>query len=346
MTVPPFRERNQLAQGLRSVNSAPRGVPMSENRRIVRAAGLVGLLTLLSRIAGLVRDAVVGYYFGTGMAADAFFVAFRLPNLLRRFVAEGAMSVAFIPVFTDYRDQPHARGSGGGGLGAGQCYGRWCWRVLVAVGWCSRRRGRRSFAPGFVDEPGKFALTVTLTRMVFPYIFLISLVALASGMLNSLRHFAAPALSPVFLNLAIIAAAVFLSPASGGAGDTGWRTASLIGGVCQLALQMPPLLRRRRAHRPAVAAAARRGAPRAGLDGADGCSGRPSTRSTSWWTPCWPRCCRRVACRISGMRTASSSFRSAFCRWRLERRRCRASRRKRRGARATSCGTVCRSRSG
>src|SRR5436190_5484104 len=75
---------------------------MSENRRIVRAAGLVGILTFVSRVAGLVRDAVVGYYFGTGMAADAFFVAFRLPNLLRRFVAEGAMSVAFIPVLTDY----------------------------------------------------------------------------------------------------------------------------------------------------------------------------------------------------------------------------------------------------
>src|SRR5713101_5565959 len=75
---------------------------MSENRRIARAAGLVGFFTLISRMAGLVRDAVVGYNFGTGMAADAFFVAFRLPNLLRRFVAEGAMSVAFIPVFTDY----------------------------------------------------------------------------------------------------------------------------------------------------------------------------------------------------------------------------------------------------
>src|SRR5512135_997567 len=75
---------------------------MSENRQIARAAGLVGFFTLISRIAGLARDSVVGYGFGAGMAADAFFVAFRVPNLLRRFVAEGAMSVAFIPVFTDY----------------------------------------------------------------------------------------------------------------------------------------------------------------------------------------------------------------------------------------------------
>src|SRR6188768_1364713 len=78
---------------------------MSENRRIARAAGLVGFFTFLSRIAGLVRDSVTGYYFGTGAAADAFFVAFRAPNLLRRFVAEGAMSVALIPVFTDYLTQ-------------------------------------------------------------------------------------------------------------------------------------------------------------------------------------------------------------------------------------------------
>src|SRR5215470_8379914 len=75
---------------------------MSENRQIARAAGLVGFFTLISRVFGLIRDSVVGYYFGTGMAADAFFVAFRIPNLLRRFVAEGAMSTAFIPVFTDY----------------------------------------------------------------------------------------------------------------------------------------------------------------------------------------------------------------------------------------------------
>ena len=83
---------------------------MSENRRIARAAGLVAALTLASRITGLVRDVVTGYYFGAGCAADAFFVAFRLPNLLRRFVAEGAMSVAFIPVFTEYLRRAPRRG--------------------------------------------------------------------------------------------------------------------------------------------------------------------------------------------------------------------------------------------
>src|SRR5262249_57145923 len=84
------------------------GAGMSENRRIARAAGLVAALTLASRIAGLLRDMVTGYYFGAGIAADAFFVAFRLPNLLRRFVGEGAVSVAFIPVFTEYLSQRSA----------------------------------------------------------------------------------------------------------------------------------------------------------------------------------------------------------------------------------------------
>jgi putative peptidoglycan lipid II flippase len=214
---------------------------MSENRRIVRAAGLVGLLTLLSRIAGLVRDAVVGYYFGTGMAADAFFVAFRLPNLLRRFVAEGAMSVAFIPVFTDYlttRSREEAVEAASALASAMAAF----LAVVVLVGVVFAPTWTAVFAPGFAEEPAKFALTVTLTRIVFPYIFLISLVALASGMLNSLRHFAAPALSPIFLNLSIIAAAVMLCPRLA-VPVHGLAYGVIIGGVCQLAVQIPPLLR-------------------------------------------------------------------------------------------------------
>jgi putative peptidoglycan lipid II flippase len=215
---------------------------MSENRRIVRAAGLVGLLTFVSRVAGLVRDAVIGYYFGTGMAADAFFVAFRVPNLLRRFVAEGAMSVAFIPVFTDYvtnRSRAaavEAAAALAGVMAAGLA-------LLVVVGEACAPAWTALLAPGFVEEPARFALTVTLSRMVFPYIFLVSLVALASGMLNSLRHFAAPALSPVFLNLSMIAAAVLLAPHLA-VPIHALAYGVLIGGVCQLALQVPPLLRR------------------------------------------------------------------------------------------------------
>ncbi|MFQ5667872.1 MAG: murein biosynthesis integral membrane protein MurJ [Candidatus Binatia bacterium] len=214
---------------------------MSENQEIARAAGLVGLLTLFSRVAGLVRDAVVGYYFGTGLAADAFFVAFRTPNLLRRFVAEGAMSTAFIPVFTDYltnRSRKEAVDAASAlttlmavGLAVLALAG-----VLFAPAWVT------FFAPGFVGEPGKFALTVTLTRWVFPYIFLISLVALASGILNSLRHFAAPAMSPILLNLSMIGAAVFLCPRLA-TPVKGLAYGVILGGALQLMLQVPPLLR-------------------------------------------------------------------------------------------------------
>ncbi len=214
---------------------------MSENRQIARAAGLVGFFTLISRVAGLVRDAVVGYYFGTGVAADAFFVAFRLPNLLRRFVAEGAMSVAFIPVFTDYltnrsREEAVEAASALATLMAVAL------TVITAIGVIFAPLWTSLFAPGFVDEPGKFALTVTLTRLVFPYIFLISLVALTSGILNSLRHFAAPAMSPIFLNLSMIATAIWLCPRLA-VPVQGLAYGVIIGGVWQLAVQIPPLLR-------------------------------------------------------------------------------------------------------
>ncbi len=215
---------------------------MSENRQIARAAGLVGFFTFVSRIAGLVRDAVVGYYFGTGLAADAFFVAFRVPNLLRRFVAEGAMSVAFIPVFTDYltnRSQEEAV-EAASALATLMAIGL---LLITAVGIIFAPFWTSLFAPGFVGEPGKFELTVTLTRLVFPYIFLVSLVALASGILNSLRHFAAPAMSPIFLNIAMIVTAVLLCPRLT-VPVKGLAYGVILGGVLQLVLQMPPLVRR------------------------------------------------------------------------------------------------------
>ena len=212
---------------------------MTENRRIARAAGLVSVFTLLSRIAGLVRDAVIGYYFGTGVAADAFFVAFRIPNLLRRFVAEGAMGAAFVPVFTDYlthrsRAAAMQAASALAGVAGVGLLGLTLVGVVFAPAWTTL------FAPGFTDEGGKFALTVSLTRWMFPYLLLVSLVALSSGALNALRHFAAPALSPVFLNLAIIAAALLLCPRLP-VPVYGLAYGVLIGGLLQLAIQIPPL---------------------------------------------------------------------------------------------------------
>lgn len=215
---------------------------MSEHRRIARSAGIVGALTLLSRVTGLLRDAIVGYLFGSGMAADAFFVAFRIPNLLRRFVAEGAMSVAFIPVFTDYlTNRPKEEA-----VKAARVLTTTMAAVLTlltALGVLLAPITVWVFAPGFRAEPGKADLTVRLTRLLFPYILLISLSALLGGLLNALRHFAAPAFAPVLLNLSMIGAALLLSPLFA-TPIYGLALGVLLGGALQLWSQIPPLRRR------------------------------------------------------------------------------------------------------
>jgi putative peptidoglycan lipid II flippase len=214
----------------------------SENRAIARTAGVVGALTLCSRITGLIRDSVVGYLFGSGLAADAFFVAFKIPNLLRRFVAEGAMNVAFIPVFTDYlTNRTRAEAVQVARVLATSMAVLLAALTLLGVGLAPVFVSL--FAPGFTAEPEKAALTVRLTRMLFPYIFLVSISALLGGLLNSLRHFVAPAFSPVLLNLAMIAAVLFLAPLF----DLpvyGLALGVLIGGVVQVMIQIPPLRRR------------------------------------------------------------------------------------------------------
>ena len=214
---------------------------MDEVGKLTRAAGVIGFFTLLSRIMGLMRDMVVGYLFGAHGVADAFFVAFRIPNLMRRLTAEGALTAGFVPLFTDYLTH---RGKDEAvrlarivftfatlSLGA-----------LTLLGILFAAPLTRIFAPGFLADPEKFTLTVFLTRLMFPYLLFVSLVALAMGVLNSLRHFMAPALSPVLLNLAIIFCALLLSPflhqpvVSLGFGV-------LLGGVAQLLLQIPYLSR-------------------------------------------------------------------------------------------------------
>ncbi|MCK4534806.1 MAG: murein biosynthesis integral membrane protein MurJ, partial [Syntrophobacterales bacterium] len=148
---------------------------------------------------------VIAGFFGAGPATDAFFVAFRIPNLLRRLFAEGSLTIAFIPVFTGYLRKSKKQAVEFAGIAftllsiilalvsvAGILLAPWIVKVI---------------APGFTDVPDKYALTVFLTRLMFPYIFFISLVALCMGILNSFRHFAAPALAPVVLNICMIAAA-------------------------------------------------------------------------------------------------------------------------------------------
>ncbi len=213
----------------------------SENSRVVRAAGVVGMATMLSRIFGFLRDMIVAGLFGAGLTTDAFFVAFRIPNLLRRLLAEGSLTVSFVPVFTEYLRNRSRKEA----LELADIVFTALSILLVAVsllGVLFSPLIVTVMAPGFVKTPAQYNLAVFLTRLMFPYIFLISLVALCMGILNSLRHFAAPALAPVVLNLAMILAALslrgfFREPI------TALAIGVMAGGVLQLAMQWPFLVR-------------------------------------------------------------------------------------------------------
>ena len=214
---------------------------MDEVEKLTRAAGVVSFFTLLSRILGLLRDMVVGYLFGAQAAADAFFVSFRIPNLLRRLTAEGALTAGFIPVFTDYLTN-RGRDEAMGVARIVFTFATIFLAALTLLGIVFAVPLTRLFAPGFLANPEKFTLTVYLTRLMFPYIFFVSLVALAMGVLNSLRHFMAPALSPALLNLSIIVCALLLSPFLNQP-VTSLAYGVLVGGIVQLLLQLPYLCR-------------------------------------------------------------------------------------------------------
>lgn len=214
----------------------------SAEHRVIRAVGTISFATLISRILGFARDMVVARAFGAVGVTDAFFVAFRIPNLLRRLLGEGALSTAFIPVFAEYRAKASSRefarmlraisGAMVAILAAVTLAG-----ILLAP-WIVKVT-----APGFWSEPAKALLTVGLTRLMFPYLFFVGLAALATGVLNSLRHFLTPALSPVVFNLSLIAATLWLAP-SLPEPITALAWGVLLGGVGQLCLQLPALVRR------------------------------------------------------------------------------------------------------
>jgi putative peptidoglycan lipid II flippase len=210
--------------------------------QVTKAAGVVGGATLLSRIFGLLRDIVIAGFFGAGVASDAFFVAFRIPNLLRRLFAEGSLTIAFVPIFTEYLTKD--------GQSSAFLFARSAMRLLSILLAAAAVTGIllapwivRAIAPGFMASPEKLALTITLTRLMFPYIFFIGLVALCMGILNALGHFAAPALAPVMLNIAIIAAVLFVSPYLQYP-VYGLAMGVLLGGLLQLLLQIPFVLQK------------------------------------------------------------------------------------------------------
>jgi putative peptidoglycan lipid II flippase len=217
---------------------------MSENHKIAKAATTIGTGTLLSRILGFLRDMVIANFFGAGMAADAFFVAFRIPNLWRRLVGEGSLTISFIPIYTEYLTQrseeetrkvTHIAFTIGGVV----------LLILTVLGVLFSPILIRIIAPGwFAEYPEKFQLTVTLNQIIFPYLFFMGLFALCMGVLNSHRHFFAPAIAPIFLNISIIVS-VFLFYHTFNIPVMTLALGVLAGGVIQFLFQIPFLYKRR-----------------------------------------------------------------------------------------------------
>lgn len=178
---------------------------------LLRSTGVVSIFTLLSRVLGLVRDVVVANLFGAGGGADAFFVAFKIPNFFRRLFAEGAFSQAFVPVLSEYRTQrEHAEVQLLVSYTAGSLGGLLFVVTLMCVMFAPAVTF--VFAPGFHDMPEKFGLASDMLQLTFPYLLLISLTALLGSVLNSYGKFAMPAFTPVLLNICLISAACFLAP--------------------------------------------------------------------------------------------------------------------------------------
>lgn len=209
----------------------------SENSQVVRAAGIVGAATMVSRVFGLARDMVIAAFFGASWMTDAFWVAFRIPNMLRRLLGEGSLTVSFVPVFTEYLEKKTKEQALELAYNAITLLSI-ILAVISVLGIILSPLIVGLIAPGFISEPKQFALAVFLNRLMFPYIFFIALVALCMGILNSFRHFTAPALSPVLLNIAMIGAAFFLRPFFAEP-ITSLAIGVLIGGVLQLAMQWP-----------------------------------------------------------------------------------------------------------
>lgn len=215
---------------------------------LLKALATTSSMTLLSRILGYLRDAIIAHAFGAGGLTDAFFVAFRLPNFLRRLFAEGAFSQAFVPILAEYRNRQGVEATRNllDHTATLLCLVLVVTTVLGVVFapqviWLS--------APGFSHDPAKFAIASRLLRVTFPYILFISLVSLSAGVLNTFHQFWVPAFTPVLLNLSFIACALLLAPWLDQP-VMGLAWGAFIGGVLQLLFQLPFLHRLRMLPRP------------------------------------------------------------------------------------------------
>ena len=210
---------------------------------IFKSTSVVGLTTLLSRITGMMRDVAQAQLFGGGPLADAFLVAYKIPNFLRRLFAEGAFSQSFVPVVSEYRhrhDQAAVRelvSGAAGTLGLGLF-------VITLIGVIAAPVIIWAFAPGFQAQGGRYELAVEMLRWTFPYLFFISLTALGSGVLNSYGSFGPPAFTQVLMNVVMIVAALWVAPHFQNPGLV-LAIAVFVSGAIQVAFQVPFILRLR-----------------------------------------------------------------------------------------------------
>ncbi len=211
------------------------------SKSLFHSTAVVGQMTMISRVLGFVRDVLIARIFGAGIAADTFFVAFRIPNLFRRLFAEGAFSQAFIPVLTETKtagDQHKVIDLVGATAGSLALV----LLAVVAVGIIAAPVIIAAFAPGFTQDAEKWELATLLLRITFPYLMFISITALFGSLLNTYGRFAIPAVTPALLNIALIAAAVYLAPRLDQP-VVALAIGVFVGGVAQFAWQFGAVLR-------------------------------------------------------------------------------------------------------
>ncbi len=218
------------------------------SKRLFKSTFNVGSMTLLSRIFGLIRDVVIAFMFGAKDNTDAFFVAFKIPNYFRRLFAEGGFSQAFVPVLSEYKSQKSEQDVQDlldyvCGTLAAVLFG------ISLIGVIGAPIFIFIFASGFTGQEGKFDLAVSMLRITFPYLMLISLTAMAGGILNTYRHFTVPAFTPVLLNISLILCAIYLAPELEQP-IVALAIGVFIAGLVQLGFQIPFLMKLRRLPRP------------------------------------------------------------------------------------------------
>lgn len=217
-------------------------------QRLIAKTSVVSGMTLLSRILGLVRDVVFARYFGATLVMDAFLVANRIPNMLRRFFAEGAFSQGFVPVMARYRERHEHDDARDFVDAVAGTFGMILFLVTLA-GVIAAPLLVAIVAPGFIGDDGRFELATLMLRFTFPYLFFVSLTAFAGGILNTYGRFGVPAFTPVILNVVLIAGAIWLAPLLDEPGMA-LAYAVFVAGLCQLLFQVPFLVRIRVMPRP------------------------------------------------------------------------------------------------